>query len=106
MRPQCRNACATAAASGEVRDVCRRSDEQVLYDCFEHQEAADSCCGKAVTSECLQVSKENVMGEFPVYAYRTDRESLGQDGSSQSVCKRYPVLRVFRMILTVKRLER
>lgn len=70
MRPQCRNACATAAASGEVRDVCRRSDEQVLYDCFEHQEAADSCCGKAVTSECLQVSKENVMGKFPVYAYR------------------------------------
>ncbi|KAH8371917.1 hypothetical protein KR093_009281, partial [Drosophila rubida] len=56
--PQCRNACATAAASHEVSDVCRRSDEQVLYDCFEHQNAADSCCGKARTSECLQACRE------------------------------------------------
>ncbi|EDV97140.1 reversion-inducing cysteine-rich protein with Kazal motifs [Drosophila grimshawi] len=56
--PKCKNACATAAASQEVTDICRRSDEQVLYDCFEHQEAADSCCGKARTSECLQACRE------------------------------------------------
>ncbi|XP_034105821.1 reversion-inducing cysteine-rich protein with Kazal motifs [Drosophila albomicans] len=56
--PQCKNACATAAASQEVNDVCRRSDEQVLYDCFEHHNAADSCCGKARTSECLQACRE------------------------------------------------
>ncbi|KAH8299658.1 hypothetical protein KR044_004307, partial [Drosophila immigrans] len=56
--PQCKNACATAAASHEVSDVCRRSDEQVLYDCLEHHSAADSCCGKARTSECLQACRE------------------------------------------------
>ncbi|KAH8405276.1 hypothetical protein KR222_001076, partial [Zaprionus bogoriensis] len=56
--PKCRNACATAADIREVGDVCRRSDEQVLYDCLEHQEAADSCCGKARTSECLQACRE------------------------------------------------
>ncbi|XP_030571059.1 reversion-inducing cysteine-rich protein with Kazal motifs isoform X1 [Drosophila novamexicana] len=56
--PKCKNSCATAAASQEVTEVCRRSDEQVLYDCFEHQEAADSCCGQARTSECLQACRE------------------------------------------------
>ncbi|KAL7734988.1 hypothetical protein ACLKA6_011252 [Drosophila palustris] len=56
--PKCKNACATASAGHEVDDVCRRSDEQVLYDCFEHQNAADSCCGQARTSECLQACRE------------------------------------------------
>ncbi|XP_046867726.1 reversion-inducing cysteine-rich protein with Kazal motifs [Drosophila willistoni] len=48
----CRNACASSS-SAPVKS-CRRSDEQVLYDCFERQEAADLCCSQARTSQCLQ----------------------------------------------------
>ncbi|XP_017843823.2 reversion-inducing cysteine-rich protein with Kazal motifs [Drosophila busckii] len=55
--PKCKNACATASASNELKGACRRSDEQVMYDCLEHQDAADSCCGKARTSECLQACR-------------------------------------------------
>ncbi|KAH8300532.1 hypothetical protein KR018_011840 [Drosophila ironensis] len=51
----CRNACASANRSPVA--TCRHSDEQMLYDCLERQEAADQCCGQARTSECLEACR-------------------------------------------------
>ncbi|KAH8322411.1 hypothetical protein KR067_003099 [Drosophila pandora] len=51
----CRNAC--ASSNRPPVHTCRRSDEQMLYDCLERQEAADQCCGQARTSECLEACR-------------------------------------------------
>ncbi|XP_017138148.1 reversion-inducing cysteine-rich protein with Kazal motifs [Drosophila miranda] len=51
----CRNVC--ASANQAPVHTCRRSDEQMLYDCLERQDAADRCCGQARTSECLQACR-------------------------------------------------
>lgn len=53
----CQNTCAISMSAQETLSNCRRSDEQVLFDCFEHQENGDNCCGNARTPECLQVNE-------------------------------------------------
>lgn len=56
----CQNTCAISMSSQETLTSCRRSDEQTLFDCFERQEQGDNCCGNARTSECLQVSMNDL----------------------------------------------
>ncbi|XP_030385875.1 reversion-inducing cysteine-rich protein with Kazal motifs [Scaptodrosophila lebanonensis] len=69
----CRNACATSSSSTELSNgICRRSDEQQLYDCLERQDAADRCCGQARTSECLQACRA---------VFETPNENESENGS-------------------------
>ncbi|CAD7005890.1 unnamed protein product [Ceratitis capitata] len=60
LSPRCRNACATSESitQPQLINACRKSDEQHMFACFEHQEAGDRCCGTARTSECLQACRD------------------------------------------------
>ncbi|XP_050337513.1 reversion-inducing cysteine-rich protein with Kazal motifs [Bactrocera neohumeralis] len=60
LSPRCRNACATSESTTEPQliSACRKSDEQHMFACFEHQETGDRCCSTARTSECLQACRD------------------------------------------------